>query len=353
MKKPVSSVSRRSFTVGAAGMLAAPMVLRASRAAAKSDSVTMVGWGGTYQETLEKYAIKPFTEETGIKVNMVPAPDLAKIKGQLLTGNVEWDVYDTDDAEMASGSLQGFWEKLDPSMFDVADMQSPPTSDSVPWTIGVIGIAWDPKKYTSEKHPSNFAEYFDLKKFPGRRVFRNYPQWTLESALLADGVAPKDVYPLDLDRGFKVLDRIKTSVASWTKSNAQTLSLLQSGEADFACIDSNRVKATNVSGGGVPLAFSFKQNVFYSENLAVLKGAPNKENALKLVAYLLRPQTQTRVVDQLGLVPVSKKAATMLSAEARKWQPDLSNPDSLFVNAAYWAAHFEAVNSHFMEWKQT
>ncbi|MDA9445869.1 ABC transporter substrate-binding protein [Bradyrhizobium sp. CCBAU 21360] len=351
MKNVVSTVSRRSFLAGAVGAVAAPMVIRASRAAAKSDSLTFTGYGGSYQENLTKFAINPFTEETGIKVNVVPAPDLARVKAQLLTGNVEWDVFDGNGAQMASGSKQGYWEKLDLSMLDVEDLAIPPASDSVAWGAYGSGYIWDPKKFGDGKHPSTCAEFFDVKKFPGRRSLRTGAFGNLEAALLADGVSPKEMYPLDIDRAFKAMDRIKPSIAVWATTNPQSISLVQTGEVDFSVSFGNRVKSTNDPGGGVPLAFSFEQNLLDYEGLAILKGAPNKENAMKFIAYLLRPEVQARLNNELGgSVPASKKALPMIKPEIRKWQVDLNNPKSLFLDAAYWADHREAVEQRFKEW---
>jgi putative spermidine/putrescine transport system substrate-binding protein len=348
MNRLVSTVSRRSFLAGAAGVVAAPLI-RTSRAKASSGSVMMVGYGGSYQEILVKYVMTPFTEETGIKVSFVPAPDLAKIKAMLITGNVEWDIYNGNGTWAASGSRQGFWEKLDTSAFDLKDLTIQPTNDVVTLDLYAAGIAWDPKKYGPGKHPVNFAEFFDLKKFPGRRCLRKNPDAALEMALLADGVAPKDIYPLGVDRAFRVLDRIKSSIV-WASATTQTISLVQTGEVDFGYTYNNRVKATNEPGGGVPLAFSLEQNLIFTEPFAVLKGAPNKESAMKLIAYMLRPEVQARMDDQLGFLPVSKKAVPMLSADVRKWHPDLSNPNSVMMSNEYWAEHFEAVSSRFQEW---
>ncbi|MER9363215.1 ABC transporter substrate-binding protein [Mesorhizobium sp. M0500] len=350
MKKITPTISRRTFLAGSANILVAPMVIKASRAAAASNSITFTAYGGSFQEALEKAALKPFTEETGIKINIVPVPDLAKVKAQMLTGNVAWDVFDAGGPTLRSGSKQGFWEQLDPSMFDLENMSVPPAADSVTYAFFAGGIAWDPKKYGPGKHPTNFAEYFDLKKFPGRRVLPNSAEETLEAALLADGVAPKDIYPLDADRAFKALDRIKPSIASWASTSTQRLALLQTGEVDFSYTYANRIKATNQPGGGTPVAFSFEQNLLGSEGLAVLKGAPNKENAMKLVAYFLRPEVQARISDASGFAPVSKKAAPMISAEARKWQPDITNANHLVINDAYWADNLEELSQRFKEW---
>ncbi|MGY4157978.1 putative spermidine/putrescine transport system substrate-binding protein [Bradyrhizobium sp. USDA 4461] len=343
-------VSRRVVLTKGANLLAVPMVLRATRATAKSNSVTFTGYGGSYQETLVKTVMNPFTEETGIKVNVVPIPDLAKVKAQLLTGNVEWDIYETSSYAMEFGSKNGFWERLDPSIFDLEDMAVPPASDYVAFSVYVAGVAWDPAKHAAGKHPSNFAEFFDLKAFPGRRALRNQPVETMSIALIADGVAPEDLYPLDVDRAFKALDRIKPSIASWINAVTQSISLVQTGEVDFSYTYANRVKATNEAGGGVPLAISFKQNLLDRECLAVVKGAPNRENAMKLLAYFLRPEVQARLEDQIAGIPVSKKALPMLSAETRKWQPDLNNPNHVRINSKFWVDNFDSLSRRFKEW---
>lgn len=342
-------ISRRSALVGAVGIVAAPVVLNATRAAANSDSVTMMLWGGSYQDATVKEVLDPFTKETGIKVKIVPWPGLDKVKAMELTGNVDIDIWLAAAPKTAGGSKEGFWEKLDPSMFDLQDMSVHPASDYVGYEIYSQGIAWNPAKVGPGKHPSNFSEFFDLQKFPGRRCLFKAPDHTLEMALLADGVAPKDIYPLDLDRAFKSLDRIKSS-AVWGTTTTQMISLVQAGEADFSFAISNRVRATSEPGGGVPLAFSFDQNTVGLDCLAVLKGAPNKQNAMKLIAYFLRPEVQARFYEVVGLTPVSKKAATMLPTEARKWQPQLSNPNNVFIDGDYWADRYEAVNHRFLQW---
>lgn len=350
MKKSVATVSRRFFLVGTAGVLAAPMVLKGSRAAGKSDSVAVTLYGGSLQEIFIKSVANPFTEETGIKVNILPTPEIAKVKAQQLTGNVEIDVFNTTAEQAAYGSKQGFWEKLDLSTFDIDDMAIPPKNDTVTTNSYAGGIGWDPKKYGPGKHPTNFAEYFDLKKFPGRRTFRNRPGETLEAALLADGVPSKDIYPLDLDRAFKMLDRIKPSIASWIAATPQTISLLQSGEVDFSYTYASRVKLTTEPGGGTPLGFSFEQNLIGTSNFAVPKGAPNRENAMKFIAYYLRPEIQARQCDLVGVLPNSKKAMSMVSTETRKWLPDISSSNHVLIDGAYWSDNLEAVSRRFKEW---
>lgn len=352
MKKGNSEFSRRSVLVATAGLVAAPMVLGTKRAVAKSDTVVLSNYGGSYQDASIKAVLDPFTKETGIKVVNVPAPGLDKIKAMELAGNVEIDLWIGGGGWLASGSKQGFWEKLDLSQFDLQDLTIEPTSDYVTYETFPEGVTWDPKKFGPGKHPSNFAELLDLKKFPGRRGFYKFPTLVMEIALLGDGVAPKDLYPLDIDRAFKVLDRIKPNIV-WETTTTQQVSLIQNGEVDFGFAPINRVKGTNEPGGGVPLAFSFDQFLVATDAIAILKGAPNKENAMKLVAYLLRPEVQAKFHNITGMISVSKKSAALVSTEARKWQPEVNSPNGIMPNDKYWADNFEAINKRFLEWVQS
>jgi len=261
MNRLNSTVSRRTFLAGTAGAVAAPMMLSGSPVAAASNSVVVLSTGGSFTDSLTRHVFDPFTKGTGITVTIVPAPlDLAKIKAMQITGNVTWDIWNGQGTSAASGSKQGFWEEQDHSLLDLQDLVVQPTKDVTWFESYASGIAWDPAKYGPGKHTSTFAEFFDVKKFPGRRVLHPFADGNMEMALLADGVAPKDIYPLDVDRAFKVLNRIKSSVV-WARQTPQLISLLQSGEADFSYAYPNRVKATNEPGGGKPLAFSFEQNL--------------------------------------------------------------------------------------------
>jgi putative spermidine/putrescine transport system substrate-binding protein len=108
--------SRRSLltSLGAALSIAAPFVLRNGRAEAQSKNLVFVTWGGTYRSSVEEGLIKPFMAETGINVTVIDTPDLAKVKAQVTTGNVEWDVFDAPGAMGTGGSKEGYWEPLSP-----------------------------------------------------------------------------------------------------------------------------------------------------------------------------------------------------------------------------------------------
>ncbi|MER9177447.1 ABC transporter substrate-binding protein [Mesorhizobium sp. M0955] len=306
---------------------------------------TFVTWGGTYKDALVEGAIKSFTEETGVNVTIIDTPDLAKVKAQVTSGNVDWDVFDAPSTVGTAGVAEGYWEDFDEGLFNPDDLAQAPRRNLATFYSFAGGIAYDPARYPEGKHPTNFIEYFDIEKFPGRRTRFNWSSETLEAALLGDGVAPKDMYPLDIDRAFAALDRIKPSVVSWVAATPQSMTLLQTGEVDFSYSYSARVRATQANGAG--LGFSFEQTINASEYIAVLKGAPNRQNAMRFVAHLLKPAVQAKTMEILGYTPNSKAAMPLISEESRKWLPNFENPNNVLVDDDWWAEHFEPVSRRF------
>ena len=349
---PVPSQPRRRFVTNAAGLALAaassPLILTSRSASAADRHMTLVSWGGDYRQAVETAVVRPFIKETGIAVTIVDTPDLAKLRAQVQTNNVEWDVFDAPNALGVSGANAGLWEPLDPNLFDRGDLIIDIKNNLMPWYIFVGGIAWDPKKYGQGKHPRNFQQYFDSKAFPGLRTFRNRPSETLEAALLADGVKPRQLYPLDVDRAFRALDRIKPKVVKWIDSTPQTLTLLQTGETDFSYTYASRVKPARASGASVD--FSFDQTINGFEYLAVVKNSPNKVAATKFLAFSARPDRQAAFMELLGNTPASKKALGMMSAESRRWIPDLQSENSVLMDDNWWAGNFESLTRRFKEW---
>ncbi len=351
-KKSIQLSERRRVlsAIGGAATLAvaAPFVVTPRRASAAGKMV-LVSYGGSYRTSVEEALVKPFQQEFGVEVTVVDTPDLAKVKAQQMTGNIEWDVFDAVGAPGAQGSKAGYWEPLDPGMFDVKDIVPGLKKDLVPFYMWAGGICWDPAKFGPGKAPRTFAEYWDVKTFPGLRTFRNRPSETLEAALLADGVPPHSLYPLDIDRAFKALDRIKPNVGKWVEETPLAITLLERGEVNYSYTYASRVRTQT----GGKYGFSFDQNLLGQEYLAVLKGAPNKANAMKFVQFAMRPDRQAALMTLLGNIPTSRKAIPLVGEDARKWMGDVDSPNNAMLDDEYWADKFDVVGRRFKEWVLT
>lgn len=170
---------------------------------AQNKEVNVVSWGGAYERSqVEAYNI-PFAEQTGIKVNMLAADNPATpLKAQVEAGNITGDVFDIEVSDAIRLCDEGALVEIDPAILPAAPDGTPATDDFIPGALhecAVANIFWgtviafDTTKFEGEK-PSTAADFFDTAKFPGKRGLPKNPKRTLYLALIADGVAPDQIY---------------------------------------------------------------------------------------------------------------------------------------------------------------
>ncbi len=342
------NISRRGLLRSAAGLIAAPAMFT-GRAQAADKTLTVTSWGGDYNKSVREVFADPFTKETGIAVTLVDNGDMAKVKAQVLGKNVQWDVIDAPAAFATSGAKEDLWEPLDMSIIKAGELVSKPSPNYMPLYLYSGGLLWDDKRHPEGKHPVDFAGFYDVKKYPGRRVMRSLASETLEVALVADGVAPKDLYPLDVDRAFRALDRIKPFVSKWAATTPDQVNSVVQGEADFSYSYFNRVKAAQKAGAA--LDFSFQQTVNSLDYFAVPKGSPNKEAAMRFIDFCLRPDRQFDWAVRGYYLPNTVAALDQVKASPSKaYLPDLGNGKNVIVNAEWWSANYTAMQKRYSEW---
>src|SRR6516225_5107832 len=196
--------------------------------AAHAEEFVFSSWGGAYQDAIRKAWIEPFTKETKITVTEDTSPELAKIKAMVDTKSVTWDIVTAGGSGLTLGAKQGLYEKITPEMVDQSQVFPGARSDyGVPSEIFSTLIGYSTKAFPpSGPHPTSFADFWDTQKFPGKRSLPNNPSTVLESALLADGVKPDDVYatlstPSGMERALNKVRALRPNVAVWWSSGAQ------------------------------------------------------------------------------------------------------------------------------------
>ena len=352
MTDTTHSTSRRSVLraigAGVVGAIAAPAVFT-GRARAADKAITVTSWGGDYHKSVQEVFVEPFTKETGIAVTLVDNGDMAKVKAQVQSKAVQWDVIDAPAAFATSGAREDLWEPLDMSIIKPGAIVQAGAPTYMPMYLYSGGILWDSKRHPDGKHPVDFAGFYDVKRFPGRRVMRALASETLEVALIADGVAPKNLYPLDVERAFRALDRIKPHVSKWASTTPEQVSSVTQNEGDFSYSYFNRVK--NAQKAGSPVDFSFEQTVNSLDYFAVPKGSPNKEAAMRFINFCLRTDRQVDWAVRGYYLPNTVAALEQVKASpAKAYLPDLNNGKNAIVNAEWWGANYTAVQKRYAEW---
>src|ERR1700756_3507299 len=299
------SILLRRALLGASLGLAATM---SSLPAHAEDQITFISQGGAYQKAQTVAILDPAAKKLNITINQDSIPDAwPAIKTQVGSGKPTWDVVDTPTGYCLRGGEQGLIEKLDFSKIpNAAAMPAAYRSDySVAYEFYSSVLAYNQKTFAGNA-PNSWADFWDVKKFPGRRALRNHPIATLEAALMADGVAPDKLYPLDVDRAFKKLEEIKPSITVWWTSGAQSAQLLNDGEVDMEMAWNGRVSA--VAKEGPKVAFTYNQGILQSTSLCILKGAPNLETAVKFLNEAVDPVHQANLPLNIDYGPGNPKA---------------------------------------------
>jgi len=322
------ALNRRKVLTGSAGGLAALLAssIPLQRAVAK-ETLTVADPGGAWTPASGAAFVQPFAKEADVTVNHIARAHYptVEIKANVETKSYTWDAVIATDADVTELAPQNLLEPLDWSGEDMSQIM--PEAKRPGWMgqdVYATIIAYRTDKY-GQNGPKDWADFWNVQKFPGRRAMHKHPIDMLEAALLADGVAMKDIYPIDMDRAFKKLDQIKPHVAVWWTGGAQTTQMLQSGEVDL--IPTWNARAQVVIEGGGPVAISWNQGLYALEGWVVPKGNPKADLARRFVKYCANAKRQAEFVSRLAYGPTNPKAYDHIPPERAKFLP--TAPDNL------------------------
>ena len=322
------------------------------------EAITVTSWGGAYTKSQEKAYFEPFAKSTNIKVLQDEWDgSVAKLKGMVDTKQVTWDVVDVEPGHALQGCDEGWLEKIDYSKLGGKDkFVEGAAMDCAVGTI-VFGTIY---AYNADKFPNGgperMADLWDVKKFPGARALRKSPKTTLEFALIADGVPPKDVYKVlatkdGVARAFKKLDEIKPHVKVWWTAGAQPPQLLADGEVVMTTAWNGRIyDAVKNSGKNFKIVWDGQAQDF---NLwAIPKGSKKLALAQKFVAFTVDPDVMAQQSKFISYGPTVKAAIAKVPADILADLPTAPrNTENAFVvSAQFWADHDEELTERFNKW---
>lgn len=316
--------------------------------AASAAEMVFTSWGGTTQDAEKAAWADKFSAKTGIKVLQDGPTDYGKIKAMVEAGNVSWDVVDVEGDYAVQAGKKGLLEKLDFNVIDKSRLDPRFVTD---YSVGsfyysfVIGYNADAVK----NGPKTFADLFDTKKFPGKRTFYKWSApGVIEAALLADGVPPDKLYPLDLDRAFKKLDTIKSDIIWWT-GGAQSQQLLASAEAPYGIFWNGRLTALKQTG--INVGISWDQNITAADALVVPKGTKHKDEAMKFIAFATSPEAQKEFSLATNYAPINLDSAALMDKAAREALPDAQKATQVNADMNYWADHRDEIGVRWYAWQ--
>jgi putative spermidine/putrescine transport system substrate-binding protein len=265
----------RSF-LAAVALFVVPLAA-ASPAIANSNDLTIVTRDQSLQRAIQLAYVQPFTTATEIPIQLEAwEGGIDVLRTHAKAPDNTWTLVLVDPDELAAGCSEGLFEKLDWSAIGGKDHYVPQAvSDcGLGAVIANTVLAWDRDKFPVTP---TWADFWDVAKYPGKRGLRKGVRGNLEIALLADGVAPGDVYKTlgtndGVDRAFRKLDQLKPYIVWWT-TDAEAAHILSSGDVLMTSAPSGQIITTGLAEHR-NFGVQFASSLFEVLSWAIIKGSP-------------------------------------------------------------------------------
>lgn len=329
---------------GAALALLACAAFTGASAQGLEKELVIATTGGLMEKTLVQYFYTPFSKAKGVEV--VPAaievPDQwAKVQAMSRSGGMEFDIVTATPPDLVQ--KKELLQAIDCSKLPnvtANGVKGACTTYGVMRTVGGMQIGYSTEAFKGANVPKTWADFWDTAKFPGPRGLPDTGDrewWVPVAALLADGVAPDKLFPLDLDRAYRKLDKLRPNVAVWWKSGDQLQQIMRNKEVVMSMGYSGRL--ISLMNAKVPIAVSWDGAVRDVGYMSIPKGAPHPKAAMAYLDffYASAPEQHVNFVNAVNYDTGNGKTASLFPPERRAMlATSAENFDKLIVADYEW-----------------
>ena len=302
----------------------------------------------------EAYVV-PFTAATDIPATTLTWPGgLGVLRARIEGGANDWDVVQVSGEELLAGCEDGLFEKLAWQAVGGKEHYIPQAvSDcGVGASVSSILLAWDRDKFPATP---TWPDFWDVARYPGKRGLRRTARTNLEIALLADGVAPGDVYRTlrtddGVDRAFRKLDQIKPYVMWWTPATPAA-QMLGSGDVLLSSADNVSVTLANRDHHR-HFGLQWSGSLYSVQSWIIMKGSPKSAEALRLLAFAGDAARQAVFASAVPYGPVAKGATDQLAPDVLAVCPTAPGnmQAALHLDEQFWRDNGDRLNQRFEAW---
>lgn len=335
-------------------LVAAAAILAMSFGAASARDLTIVALSPAEAAVQQVFA-HPFTEATAIPTNMAGWDGgIDALRTQAKAADDPWDLVMVDSDTLATGCTEGLFEKLDWSAIGGKDHYLPQAVSDCGVGAGIASLvlAWDRDKLPGTP---TWADFWDVAKYPGKRGLHKGVRGNLEFALIADGVAPADVYKVlatadGVDRAFRKLDQLKPYIV-WWQDDAEAARILASGDVLMTSAFAPPIAQVNRTAHR-NFGVQWNASLYEVQSWAIIKASPNLRQATQFLYFAGTPAIEARLVGLFGDGGLAKGANDGLPPELMQISP--TAPANLNVavrvDMGFWHDNLAKLHQRFESW---
>lgn len=314
------------------------------------ETITFYSYGGQAEDAIKETWTGPWSQLTGAEVLYDSPTDFAKIKAQVDSGNVTWDVGFADGYFVIANCGTLFTKLTDAVDVSNIDPAYLTTECGLPTFVYALLNVYDTTQF-GDNPPTTWADFFDIEKYPGKRGMWSWPLFNgaIEAALLADGVAPDELYPLDVDRAFAKLDTIRDDIVFFD-SLAQGTEQLVSGEVAMSLIFNGRAYFGITEGAHY--APVWNQALLAWDQLAIIEGSQHVPASESLLNYIATPGPQDEFAKLTAFGPTTKGSPPGADELLTSWlaTTPANREQAIETDYSWWAENYNDVAARWQDW---
>lgn len=350
-----NKITRRSFIAGISAAAVAPSILFSRSASAAGKQIYVRTPGGVFDDIKRETIYTPFQKETGIEVVPVAAT-AGKLMAMMASGHGGLDLIDTSDNVLIELERKGYMAPIDYDGFKYTKPADLDPDIKKPYHVGsfiyALALGFNTKDIPAGSEPKNWKEFWDIQKFPQARTLPGMETGnpSLEFALIADGVPMDKLYPLDIERAFKAMSRIRSKIPKFWDTGALSTSMLSDNEVAMGAMWSTRLGAAIDSKA--PIGIQWNQNAILVQAYGIPKKAQNGAAAQKFIDYSISAPVQSRWLSKYKAIPVNTQAysATNKSLIDPKTGKPWTKSEGFLLDVEWWADNRLKVSKYWSKW---
>jgi putative spermidine/putrescine transport system substrate-binding protein len=267
------------------------------------------------------------------------------------SGRVTWDIC---DSSATSATLLGglnLLNRIDSNVVDRNNVIGPTFAldhGAAPYSFSNV-LVYDSTKFPNGA-PTSWADFWDLRRFPGTRLLRRDAAGALDAAQMALGKDPRNLYPLDIRASIAKVREIRRNCVFWT-SGSESEQFIRTGEAVMGQIWHTRAKVLEQESNG-RFKHIWNQGILQPGIFVSPRGNPGGDMVQKLLASMLsNPEAQVELLKFLGNGPTNPRAAALVPQEFKRFNP--TDPANAAVqvaqNGTWWGSVYAQANADYID----